>query len=57
MSKDKIKEALSNLEDVALAYTVKTSSANSPEQFIEDYATNLELFTELKKQHPSKTIC
>lgn len=54
MSNDKIKDALQKLEDVALAYTVKTSSATTPEQFLDDYVSNIELFKEIKNQHPSK---
>ena len=57
MSKDKIRDALQNLEDVALAYTGKTSQADSPEQFVEDYAKNIESFKEIKKQHAYKTLC
>ena len=57
MSKDKIRDALQNLEDVALAYTVKTSQADSPEQFVEDYAKNIESFKEIKKRHAYKTLC
>lgn len=56
MSTDKIRDALKNLEDVALAYTVKTSSAVSPEQFINDYAKNIELFKEIKQQHFGKWL-
>ena len=54
MSKDEIRDALKNLEDVALAYTTKTSAATTPEQFAEDYAHNIKLFEEIKKQHPGK---
>lgn len=54
VSNDKIKDALQKLEDVALAYTVKTSSATTPEQFLDDYVSNIELFKEIKNQHPSK---
>lgn len=38
------------LKQVALAYTVKTSSADSPEQFLEDYLKNLEQYTEITKK-------
>ncbi len=51
MSKDPIKDALTNIEDIALAYTVKTSSATTPEQFLDDYVKNKEAFNTIKKQH------
>lgn len=51
MSDDKIRDALRDVEQIALAYTVKTSQADSPEQFVEDYAKNLESFKEIKKAH------
>lgn len=31
-------------------YTAKTSTADSPEQFLRDYAANKELFSEAKKK-------
>lgn len=51
MSKDPIKDALTNIEDIALAYTVKTSTATTPDQFLNDYVKNRNEFTEIKKQH------
>lgn len=51
MSDDKIRDALKDVEQVALAYTVKTSHSDSPEQFAEDYAENIRLFEEIKKAH------
>ena len=51
MSNDIVKDALTNLEDIALAYTVKTSSATTPEQFLDDYVKNKEAFNTIKKQH------
>lgn len=51
MSDDKIRDALKDVAQIALAYTVKTSQADSPEQFVEDYAKNIELFEEIKKSH------
>lgn len=51
MSADKIRDALKNVEQVALAYTFKTSQADSPEEFVEEYANNLAAFKEIKKSH------
>ena len=51
MSNDMVKDALTKLEDIALAYTVKTSSATTPEQFLDDYVKNKESFNTIKKQH------
>lgn len=51
MSKDPIRDALHNIEDIALAFTVKTSSATTPEQFLADYVKNKNSFTEIKKEH------
>lgn len=51
MSKDLIKDALTNIENIALAYTIKTSSAATPEQFLDDYMKNKNSFMEIKKQH------
>lgn len=54
MSKDSFKDALTNIEDITLAYTVKTSTATTPEQFLDDYVKNKISFTEIKKQHGDK---
>lgn len=54
MSKDPVKNVLINIEDVALAFTVKTSTATTPEQFLDDYMKNKNSFTEIKKQHGDK---
>lgn len=51
MIADKIRDALKNVEQVALAYTFKTSQADSPEEFVEEYANNLAAFKEIKKSH------
>lgn len=56
MSKDPVKNVLTNIEDVALAFTVKTSTATTPEQFLDDYMKNKNSFTEIKKQHGDKWI-
>ena len=40
-----------DIKNIALAYTVKTSSANSQEQFLSDYKENFELFNELCKSN------
>lgn len=40
------------LEKVALAYTAKTSSASTPEQFLEEYITNKKLFREANAKQP-----
>ena len=56
MSKDSFKDALTNIEDIALAYTVKTSTATTPEQFLDDYVKNKISFTEIKKQHGDKWL-
>lgn len=48
MTGDKIRDALKDVEQVALAYTVKTSQADSPEKFAADYADNLAIFKEIK---------
>lgn len=57
MSKEKnIRDALKNLEDVALAYTVKTSQADSPKQFVEDYVKNIKSFEEIRNQQPTKWL-
>lgn len=54
MSNDSFKDALANIENLALAYTVKTSIATTPEQFLDDYVKNKNSFTEIKKQHGDK---
>lgn len=52
MSKNPISDALNNnLEGIVLAFTVKTSTATTPEQFLDDYVKNKISFTEIKKQH------
>lgn len=51
MNDDKIRDALKNPEQVALAYTVKTSQADSPEKFVEEYVKNIDIFKEIKKSH------
>jgi len=51
MSNDIVKDALTKWEDIALAYTIKTSSATTPEQFLDDYVKNKESFNTIKKQH------
>lgn len=38
------------LEVLAVVYTAKTSNADSPEQFLRDYAANEKLFSEAKKK-------
>lgn len=48
--------SLTNIEDIALAYTVKTSTATTPEQFLDDYVKNKISFTEIKKQHGDKLM-
>lgn len=48
MSADKIRDALKDVEQIALAYTVKTSLADSPEKFAEDYVENLAIFEGIK---------
>lgn len=42
------------LEQLAVAYTAKTSTASTPKQFMEDYQTNLELFKEEAKELAKK---
>lgn len=54
MSNDSFKDALANIENLALAYTVKTSIATTPEQFLDDYVKNKNSFTEIKKRHGDK---
>lgn len=50
MDKKKVlKDALKDYRQIALAYAVKTSSADTPEQFLDDYVKNLGLFEEIKK--------
>lgn len=39
------------IEEIALAYTAKSSDASTPEQFLADYEQNLELF---KKEFASR---
>ena len=57
MSKEtNIRDALKNLEDIALAYTVKTSQADSPNQFVEDYVKNIKCFEEIKNQQSTKWL-
>lgn len=40
------------LDRVALAYTVKESTASTPEQFLNDYIANKELFKEANAKFP-----
>lgn len=40
-----------DIKNIALAYTVKTSSADSQEQFLSDYKENIELFKKLCKSN------
>ena len=42
------------LEQLAVAFTAKTSSASTPKQFMEDYQTTLELFKEEAEKLPKK---
>lgn len=51
MSDVEIRNALKDLEQIALAYTVKTSTATSPEQFLDDYLQNIKSFEEIRKAH------
>lgn len=51
MQQKEILEALRSLEGIALAFTVKTSNAETPEQFLEDYLTNKKAFEEIKDQN------
>lgn len=56
MSNDKIRDALKDVEQVALAYTVKTSQADSPEKFAEDYSENLVIFKKIKDSFEKKWL-
>lgn len=59
MSNDKNKaivKALQNPEQVALAYTVKTSDASDLEQFINDYMENIKVFEDFKEKHRGKWL-
>lgn len=51
MQQKEILDALRNLEDVALAFTVKTSTAETPAQFLEDYLANKKAFEDIKAQN------
>lgn len=42
------------LEQLAAAYTAKTSTASTPKQFLEDYQSNLKLLEEEAKKLPKK---
>lgn len=50
MSDKKVHNALKSIEDVALAYTAKTSTADTVEEFFNDYAENLEKLNNIKNQ-------
>lgn len=52
MAADEIRDALvKHFDDLVIAYTVKTSKAESPEQFINDYIQNSKLFEEIRIKH------
>ena len=51
MKKNDKTDVFDNLEDIALAYTAKSSTAETPEQFLDDYVNNIKLFEELKKKN------
>ena len=54
LTKKETSESLGNLENVALAFTVKTSNAETHEQFLKDYLANKKAFEEIKAQHKGK---
>lgn len=41
----------STLENIAIAYTTKTSEATSPEDFMKDYEKNLKIFDEINRKN------
>lgn len=55
MPNDPIKDVLTTIDAISLAYTVKTSSAASPDEFLEDLVRNKAIFADIKKQHTGKT--
>lgn len=54
MDANEIRAALNNLETIALAYTVKTSVADTPEQFLQDYTENVAAFKNIKAQNSAE---
>lgn len=44
------------LENIAIAYTAKTSKATSPEDFIKDYEENRKIFDEIIRKNSKQWL-